>query len=237
MVRAGIVTSASVSCFSARSIRWPVSTPPSSIIALGSSMCSNFPVSVAIIQWFEKRRARALSAVQFGSALGGCSCLVAWSIQPTAGGRRPSAPGSSRSWWAGRSPGDPQPPRRSRRDGGRPPPAPKESAHTGRRRDERSPRAKRCAPARSGSSRSATPSRSSWCPPSTCTRSRTSRRPSTTRSRRPRSSSPGDGRPVLGRHGGLDHRRKVRETQGRRDLHADARRRAADAHLCDRPSS
>jgi len=52
------------------------------VIALGSSMCGNFAVSVAIIQWFEKRRARALSAVQFGSALGGMFVvLVAWSIQ------------------------------------------------------------------------------------------------------------------------------------------------------------
>jgi sugar phosphate permease len=52
------------------------------ILALGASMCSNFPVSVAIIQWFEKRRARALSALQFGSALGGIFVVVvAWSIE------------------------------------------------------------------------------------------------------------------------------------------------------------
>jgi len=52
------------------------------IVALGSSMFSNFLVSVAIIQWFEKRRARALSALQFGGALGGLFVvLVAWSIQ------------------------------------------------------------------------------------------------------------------------------------------------------------
>jgi sugar phosphate permease len=45
-------------------------------------MCSNFAVSVAIIHWFERRRARALSALQFGSALGGMFVvLVAWSIQ------------------------------------------------------------------------------------------------------------------------------------------------------------
>src|SRR5690606_4021243 len=49
---------------------------------LGPALCSNFPVSVAIIQWFEKRRARALSALQFGHALGGIFVLaVAWSIQ------------------------------------------------------------------------------------------------------------------------------------------------------------
>ena len=52
------------------------------VVALGSSMFSNFVVSVAIIHWFEKRRARALSALQFGGALGGIFVvLVAWSIQ------------------------------------------------------------------------------------------------------------------------------------------------------------
>ena len=52
------------------------------VVALGASMCSNFAVSVAIIQWFEQRRARALSAVQVGSALGGIFVvLVAWSMQ------------------------------------------------------------------------------------------------------------------------------------------------------------
>jgi MFS family permease len=52
------------------------------VIALGASMFSNFIVSVAIIQWFEKRRAQALSALQFGGAIGGLFVfLVAWSIQ------------------------------------------------------------------------------------------------------------------------------------------------------------
>ena len=52
------------------------------ILALGSSMCSNFAVSVTIIQWFEKRRARALSMMQFGSALGGMFVVfVGLSIQ------------------------------------------------------------------------------------------------------------------------------------------------------------
>jgi MFS family permease len=46
------------------------------VLALGSSMCSNFPLSVVIIQWFEKRRARALSMMQFGSALGGMFVVV-----------------------------------------------------------------------------------------------------------------------------------------------------------------
>jgi MFS family permease len=60
------------------------------VLALGASLCSNFPVSVAIIQWFEKRRARALSMLQFGGALGGMFVvLVGWSIQTF--GWRPTA--------------------------------------------------------------------------------------------------------------------------------------------------
>ena len=60
------------------------------VVALGASMFSNFLVSVAIIQWFEKRRARALSALQFGGALGGIFvAAVAWSIQTF--GWRPTA--------------------------------------------------------------------------------------------------------------------------------------------------
>jgi len=52
------------------------------VLALGASLCSNFPISVTIIQWFEKRRARALSMSQFGYALGGIFVvLVAWSIE------------------------------------------------------------------------------------------------------------------------------------------------------------
>ena len=63
------------------------------VIALGSCMFSNFLVSVAIIQWFEKRRARALSMLQFGGALGGIFVVaVAWSIQTF--GWRPTAFGS-----------------------------------------------------------------------------------------------------------------------------------------------
>jgi sugar phosphate permease len=63
------------------------------VIALGSSMFSNLLVSVAIIQWFEKHRTRALSALQFGGAIGGLFVfLVAWSIQTF--GWRPTAMGS-----------------------------------------------------------------------------------------------------------------------------------------------
>jgi MFS family permease len=52
------------------------------VLALGASMCSNMVVSVAIIQWFEKRRAHALSSSQFGAAVGGLFVFaVAWAIQ------------------------------------------------------------------------------------------------------------------------------------------------------------
>ena len=52
------------------------------VLALGASMCGNIVVSVAIIQWFQKRRARALSSSQFGAAVGGLFVVaVAWAIQ------------------------------------------------------------------------------------------------------------------------------------------------------------
>lgn len=52
------------------------------VLALGASMCSNMVVSVAIIQWFEKNRARALSSSQFGAAIGGLFVfVVAWCIE------------------------------------------------------------------------------------------------------------------------------------------------------------
>jgi MFS family permease len=52
------------------------------VIALGSSLCGFFPVNVALINWFERWRARALSSMSIGLALGGVSVpLVAWSLQ------------------------------------------------------------------------------------------------------------------------------------------------------------
>lgn len=51
------------------------------VIAFGSSLCGFFPLNVAIIHWFEKKRARALSTVSLGLALGGLFVpLVAWSL-------------------------------------------------------------------------------------------------------------------------------------------------------------
>ena len=52
------------------------------VIALGASLCGFFPINVAIIHWFEKFRARALSALSLGLAFGGvCVPLVAWAMQ------------------------------------------------------------------------------------------------------------------------------------------------------------
>ena len=52
------------------------------IIALGSSLCGFFPINVAIIHWFQVYRARALSSIGLGLALGGVFVpVIAWSIQ------------------------------------------------------------------------------------------------------------------------------------------------------------
>jgi sugar phosphate permease len=51
------------------------------LIALGGSLFGFFPLNVAIIHWFERKRARALSAMSIGLALGGLVVpLVAWSL-------------------------------------------------------------------------------------------------------------------------------------------------------------
>ena len=51
------------------------------VIALGASMSGYFPLNIAIIHWFERKRARALSMSGLGLALGGILVpAVAWSI-------------------------------------------------------------------------------------------------------------------------------------------------------------
>jgi sugar phosphate permease len=51
------------------------------VIALGASLCGMFPINVALINWFERWRARALSSMSIGLALGGTAIpLVAWSM-------------------------------------------------------------------------------------------------------------------------------------------------------------
>lgn len=52
------------------------------LMAIGTSLCGYFPLSVALVQWFERHRARALSIMSLGLALGGLAVpLVAWAMQ------------------------------------------------------------------------------------------------------------------------------------------------------------
>jgi MFS family permease len=52
------------------------------VMALGTSLCGFFPLNVAIIHWFERLRARALSVLSLGIALGGIFVpVIAWSMQ------------------------------------------------------------------------------------------------------------------------------------------------------------
>lgn len=52
------------------------------VIAVGASFCGFFPINVALINWFERWRARALSSLSIGLALGGTAVpLIAWSLQ------------------------------------------------------------------------------------------------------------------------------------------------------------
>jgi len=51
------------------------------MLAIGASLGGYFPLSVALIQWFERYRARAISIMSMGLALGGMALpLVAWSM-------------------------------------------------------------------------------------------------------------------------------------------------------------
>src|SRR6185503_4709379 len=52
------------------------------VIALGTGFCGFFPLNVALIHWFERWRARAMSSMSIGLGLGGLMVpLVAWSMQ------------------------------------------------------------------------------------------------------------------------------------------------------------
>ena len=52
------------------------------VIAVGASLCGYFPFSVALVHWFERRRARALSLMSLGLAAGGLAVpLVGWVMQ------------------------------------------------------------------------------------------------------------------------------------------------------------
>jgi MFS family permease len=52
------------------------------LMAVGASLAGYFPLSVALVQWFEKYRARALSIMGLGFAMGGLLVpALAWSMQ------------------------------------------------------------------------------------------------------------------------------------------------------------
>jgi len=52
------------------------------LIALGSSLSGYFPLTVTMVHWFRRKRARALSIMGLGLAVGGVAVpLVAWSMQ------------------------------------------------------------------------------------------------------------------------------------------------------------
>jgi len=51
------------------------------LTAMGASLCGFFPLNVTLIHWFDRQRARALSSMQIGMALGGlCLPLVALAL-------------------------------------------------------------------------------------------------------------------------------------------------------------
>jgi sugar phosphate permease len=52
------------------------------VIVVGASLCGYFPYSVTLVHWFQRRRARALSLMSLGLALGGVSApAVGWAMQ------------------------------------------------------------------------------------------------------------------------------------------------------------
>jgi len=52
------------------------------VIAIGASLCGYFPLTVAVVHWFQRGRARALSMMSLGLAAGGIAVpLVGWAMQ------------------------------------------------------------------------------------------------------------------------------------------------------------
>ena len=65
------------------------------LLALGTSLSGYFPLTVTLVHWFRKRRARALSTMGLGLALGGVVVpAVAWTMQVY--GWRTTTPPSAR---------------------------------------------------------------------------------------------------------------------------------------------
>jgi len=52
------------------------------LLALGSSLSGYFPLTVTLVHWFKRQRARALSIMSLGLAIGGVAVpVVAWTMQ------------------------------------------------------------------------------------------------------------------------------------------------------------
>jgi len=80
-VRAGVVVFGTGLCLLSQVQSLPAFYGAFIVIALGSSLSGYFPLNVALIHWFERKRARALSAMSFGLAFGGIMVpLVASSL-------------------------------------------------------------------------------------------------------------------------------------------------------------
>jgi sugar phosphate permease len=80
-VRAGVFVFGTGLCLLSQVHSLPTFYGAFIVIALGSSLCGFFPLNVALIHWFERKRARALSAMSFGLAMGGIMVpLVAQSL-------------------------------------------------------------------------------------------------------------------------------------------------------------
>jgi len=80
-VRSGVVIFGAGLCLLSQVQSLPAFYGAFIVIALGSSLCGFFPLNVALIHWFERKRARALSAMSIGLAMGGIMVpLVAESL-------------------------------------------------------------------------------------------------------------------------------------------------------------
>src|SRR4029079_770843 len=80
-VRMGVVVFGSGLCLLSQVHTLPQFYGAFIVIALGTSLSGFFPLNVALIHWFERKRARALSAMSIGLAFGGIMVpLVAQSL-------------------------------------------------------------------------------------------------------------------------------------------------------------
>ncbi|HKX39233.1 MAG TPA: MFS transporter [Burkholderiales bacterium] len=87
-VRAGVVIFGAGLCLLSQVHSLPAFYGAFIVIALGSSLCGFFPLNVALIHWFERKRARALSAMSIGLAFGGIMVPLVASSLTTFGWRQ-----------------------------------------------------------------------------------------------------------------------------------------------------